>query len=378
MQFKDIVGQRELKEKLVSTVGDGRIGHAQLFEGAMGYGGLLMALAYARFISCKNRGEDSCGTCPSCVKYSKLIHPDLHFVFPVNTTKKIKDKPVSDDFLPKWREIVLEKKYFNEPDWYEFIGIENKQGIISVHEADRILMKLSYKPFESDYKIMIVWLPERLNPTSANRLLKLIEEPPKHTVFLLVTENSNRILPTIYSRTQRIRLHPLKEDDIVDSLKKMNFDEKETFTASRLSGGDYIQALQTLQVSESAKNNLDNFMQLMRLSYKNDVLGLLEWAESMASAGREKQKSFIVFAERLVRENFMLNRKIENIVYLGFDELEWARKFSAFINDDNVFALYRHLNMCILHISQNGNSKIIFTDLVLHVKELIRPKKIGN
>jgi DNA polymerase-3 subunit delta' len=374
MQFKDAVGQRELKEKLVSTVKDGRVSHAQLFEGAMGYGGLPMALAYAQFISCKNRSDDSCGTCSSCVKYNKLIHPDLHFVFPVNKTKKIKDKPVSNDFLPQWREIVLEKKYFTEQDWYEFIGIENKQGIISAYEADKILSKLSYKPFESDYKIMIVWLPERLNQTSANRLLKLIEEPPEHTVFLLVTENSGRILPTIYSRTQRIRLQPLKEEDIVNALKKLNFNAHEVFTASRLSEGNYIQAIQTLQVSESAKMNLDNFMQFMRLSFKNDILGLLDWAESMASLGREKQKSFLVFSERMVRENFVLNKKIEDIVYLGFEELEWARKFSVFINDNNACELYKQLNICIPHISQNGNAKIIFTDLALKVKELIRAK----
>jgi DNA polymerase-3 subunit delta' len=374
MQFKDVVGQKELKEKLVSTVRDGRVSHAQLFEGAMGYGGLPVALAYAQFISCRNRGEDSCGTCPSCIKYNKLIHPDLHFVFPVNTTKKIKDKPVSSDFLPQWREIVLGQKYFTEQDWYEFIGIENKQGIIGANEADKILARLSYKPFESDYKIMIVWLPERLNQTSANRLLKLIEEPPEHTVFLLVTENVSRILPTIYSRTQRIRLQPLKDDDIVDALKKLSFTEQEIFTASRLSEGNYIQAIQSLQVSESAKMNLDNFMQFMRLSYRNDILGLLDWAEAMASLGREKQKSFLVFAERMTRENFILNKKIEDIVYLGFDELEWARKFSAFINDKNVTELYKQLNICIPQISQNGNAKIIFTDLALKVKELIRSK----
>jgi DNA polymerase-3 subunit delta' len=276
--------------------------------------------------------------------------------------------------LPQWREIVLSKKYFTEQDWYEHIGIENKQGTISAYEADKILSKLSYKPFESDYKIMIVWLPERLNQTSANRLLKLIEEPPEHTVFLLVTENSGRILPTIYSRTQRIRLQPLKEEDIVNTLKKLNFSDHEIFTASRLSEGNYIQAIQTLQASESTKTNLENFMQFMRLSYRNDILGLLDWAESMASLGREKQKSFFVFAERMIRENFVLNKKIDDIVYLGFEELEWAKKFSVFINDSNVGELYKQLNICIPQISQNGNAKIIFTDLALKAKELIRIK----
>jgi DNA polymerase-3 subunit delta' len=376
MQFKDVVGQKELKAKLVSTVTDGRVSHAQLFEGSMGYGGLPMALAYAQFISCKNRGEDSCGTCSSCVKYNKLAHPDLHFVFPVNTTKKVRDKPVSNNFLPQWREIVLGKKYFTEQDWYEFIDIENKQGIISAHEADKILSNLSFKPFEAENKIMIVWLPERMNQTSANRLLKLIEEPPEHTVFLLVSETPNRILPTIYSRTQRIKLHPLKEEDIVNALTESGFAENDVFTASRLSEGSYIRAIQTLQVSESAKANLDNFMQFMRLAYQNDILGLLDWAESMASLGRERQKSFLVFSERLVRENFILNKKITDIVYLGFEELEWAKKFSAFINENNVFDLYRQLNICILHIAQSGNAKIIFADLALKVKELIRRNKI--
>jgi DNA polymerase-3 subunit delta' len=374
MLFKDIVGQKELKDKLISTVRDGRVSHAQLFEGSMGYGGLPMALAYAQFIACRNRGDDSCGTCSSCIKYNKLIHPDLHFVFPVNTTKKIKDKPVSNDFLPQWRKIVLEKKYFTEQDWYEFIDIENKQGIISAHEANRILTKLSYKPFESDYKIMIVWLPERLNQTSANRLLKLIEEPPEHTIFILVAENANRILPTIYSRTQRIRFKPLKADEIIASLRELNFSEKEIFTASRLSEGNYIQAIQTLRVSDSTKMNLDNFMLFMRLAFKNDILGLMDWAETIAATGREKQKLFLMSAERLIRENFILNKKMDDIVYLGFDELDWAKKFSVFINENNVAEIYRQLNICILHITQNGNAKIIFTDLAMKIKELIRPK----
>jgi DNA polymerase-3 subunit delta' len=375
MQFKDVIGQKDLKEKLISTVTEGRISHAQLFEGAAGYGGLPMALAYAQFISCKNRSDDSCGVCLSCIKYNKLIHPDLHFVFPVNTTKKVKDKAVSDNFLTEWRKTVIEQKYFSEQDWYEYIGLENKQGIISANEADKILSKLNYKPFESDYKIMIIWLPERLNSTSANRLLKLIEEPPKNTVFILVAENPNHILPTIYSRTQRIRFHPLKEEDIVLRLQEAGFNEKDAFTASRLSEGDYIKALRILQVSDSTKLNFDSFMKFMRLSYINDILGLLEWAEEMASLGREKQKSFLIFAERLIRESFILNKKMEDIVYLGFDELEWARKFSVFINESNVFNLYSQLNLCISHISQNGNAKIIFTDLALKTRELIPPKK---
>jgi len=374
MKFADIIGQKELKAKLVSTVLDERVSHAQLFEGPMGYGTLSIAIAYAQFISCENRGaDDSCGTCSSCMKYNKLIHPDLHFVFPVNTTKKIKDKPVSDNFLQEWRQIVLEKTYFTEHDWYEFIEI-SKQGNISAHEADRIISKLNLKSFESKYKIMIIWLPERLNTTSANRMLKLIEEPPTNTIFLFATENASKVLPTIYSRTQRIRLQPIDSKSIEASMQSKGLDEKEIYTVSKLSGGNYIQAMQVLESSEASKINFENFVQFMRLSYQNDVLGLLDWAENIASLEREKQKAFLAFAEQMIRENFILNKKVEDIVYLGYEEFEWAKKFSRFITEDNVFEIYNQLNLCIPHISQNGNAKIIFTDLALKIKELIRPK----
>jgi DNA polymerase-3 subunit delta' len=374
MFFKDIAGQNELKAKLRTIVEERRISHAQLFEGVAGYGALPLALAYAQYISCTARAEDSCGVCRSCVKYAKLIHPDLHFVFPVNTTAKVKDKAVSDNFIAEWRKIMIDRKYFTEQEWYEHIGIENKQGIISAGEADKILAKLNYKPFESDNKTMIIWLPERLNPTSANRLLKFIEEPPSNTLFILVTENSNNILPTIYSRTQRIKLNPLKEEDIVEKLNESGFDAKDVFTAARLSEGNYIKALQALQSSELTRVFFDSFIKLMRLAYQNKIIELITWAETMAAMGRERQKAFLVYAERMIRENFILNRDIPEIVYLGFEELEWAKKFSTFINETNVFALYEQFNICIPQISQNGNSKIIFTDLALKVRQLIRTK----
>lgn len=379
MQFKDIIGQAALKEKLIHTVKGGRISHAQLFLGPAGYGCLPMAVAYAQYVSCAHRGDhDSCGTCPSCVKYQKLIHPDLHFVFPVNSTKSITadKKPVSDHFIAEWRKELIGTMYFTEQDWYESIGLENKQGNISANEADKIIGKLNLKSYESDYKIMIIWLPERLNTTSANRLLKLIEEPPQNTIFIFVAENEGQILRTIYSRTQRIKFPPIEEQDIMTALRaKGGIEEKDVFTAARLSNGDYIQALQTLQNARQKSVYFDAFVNLMRLSYRNDILGLLNWAEEMAGMGRERQKTFLVYAERLVRENFMLNLKLNEVVYLGFEEYEWAQKFSAFINKDNVFELYKQLNDCIPQIAQNGNAKIIFSDLVLKVKELIRPSK---
>ncbi|MDR2425132.1 MAG: DNA polymerase III subunit delta [Prevotellaceae bacterium] len=377
MFFRDIVGQGKLKEKLVSTVVEERVSHAQLFEGAAGYGSLPLAFAYAQFIACTNRkGDDSCGVCPSCIKYNKMVHPDQHFVFPVNSSKKYKDSekhPISNHFLKSWREIVLSKKYFTENDWYEYAEID-KQGNISAHEADNIISKLNLKPYESDKKTMIIWLPERMNDRSANRLLKLIEEPPENTVFLLVTESPNRILPTIYSRVQRIRLSPICDEDLAAALAREGYDEKDVFSASRLGKGDYISAKQVLAISGSEKEHFNNFVLLMRLSYTYDMLKLLDWAENTASMSKERQKSFLVFAERLLRENFVLNVNPE-IAYLGFEELEWAKKFCRNINETNIFGLYRLINDCIPQIAQNGNSKIIFTDFVIKIREFIRQKK---
>ena len=291
MQFRDVIGHSELKQKLTATVAEGRISHAQLFEGSAGYGSLPMAMAYAQYVACTNRGEhDSCGSCPSCVKYAKAAHPDLHFVFPVNTNKSVKSTPVSDNFINEWRKILTETKYFSEQDWYESIGIE-KQGNISVSEAEKIISKLNFKSYESEYKIMILWLPERMNAASANRLLKLIEEPPTNTIFLFVTEASGKVLNTIYSRTQRIRLHPIGENDIATALSGNESSKENVYTAARLSEGNYITARSLLK--NKSNENFDKFVLLMRLSYNRNIIGLLEWAESMPELGRERLKTFL-------------------------------------------------------------------------------------
>ncbi|MDR2563000.1 MAG: DNA polymerase III subunit delta [Prevotellaceae bacterium] len=370
MQFRNVIGHSELKQKLTATVADGRISHAQLFEGAAGYGSLPVALAYAQYVACTNRNrDDSCGVCPSCVKYAKAAHPDLHFAFPVNTTKTVKSPAVSDHFINEWRKMITETKYFSEQDWYEAIGID-KQGNISVHEAEKIISKLNFKSYESEYKIMILWLPERMNAASANRLLKLIEEPPTNTLFLFVTEASGKVLNTIYSRTQRIRLHPIDENDIATALADGETSKEQIYTAARLSEGNFITARSLLK--SASNENFEKFVLLMRLAYNKNVIGLLEWAENMPELGRERMKTFLIYAERMVRENFILNMKLDEIAYLGFEEYEWAKKFSLFINKQNVGKLYKCLNTAILQIAQNGNAKIIFTDLALKIMQMIR------
>lgn len=374
MQFKDIVGQHELKAKLIQTVTEGRISHAQLFLGEAGYGTLPLAIAYAQYICCQNRGEsDSCGTCHSCHKYQKLIHPDLHFVFPVNSTKSITadKKPVSDHFIAEWRQLLSNNLYFNEQEWYNTIGIDNKQGNISANEADRIISKLNLKPYEADYKVMIIWLPERLNITSANRLLKLIEEPPTNTLFLLVTENAGQVLRTIYSRAQLVKVAPIDDKSVIAALTQKGINDNDAHTAARLARGNYLHALQMLADRNANNDFFAAFVLLMRLSYANDVIALMEWAEDVAAWGRERQKTFLSYAEGMVRENFILNLKVDDAVYLGFNEYDWAQKFAPFINRNNVYELYNQLNRCIGHIAQNGNAKIIFTDLALKTVKLI-------
>lgn len=375
MQFKDVLGHSELKRRLIQSVEEGRISHAQLFLGASGYGSLPLALAYAQYICCQNRqADDSCGTCPSCHKFGKLIHPDLHFAFPVNTSQKVSKDPVSDSYISQWREQVTTNPYFSEQDWYETIGIENKQGNISKAEAELILQKMNFKPYESDYKIMFIWLPERMNATAANKLLKLVEEPPKNTIFLMVSNNADLIIKTILSRTQLIKIPPIEERILMGKLaNEFELSENESKVLTRLSAGNYLEASRIVKQQDEENDYLDSFSTLMRKAYANDILGLFLWVDDTAKFGREQQKSFIVYCQKMIRENFMLNLKVD-AVYITGAEKEFSQKFSQFIHKDNVFDIYTELNLAIAHIGQNGNAKIIFTDLALKISKLLKTK----
>ena len=373
MQFKDVIGHSSLKKQLVQSVNEGRISHAQLFLGTSGYGGLALALAYAQYICCRNRQEyDSCAACPSCHKFGKLIHPDLHFAFPVNTSQKVSKDPVSDSYIAQWREQLTESAYFLEQDWYQTIGIENKQGNISKSEAEQILQKLSFKPYESDYKIMLIWLPERMNTTAANKLLKLIEEPPPNTIFLMVSNNADLIIKTILSRTQLIKIPPIEEDVLAERLAgEFNLSENESRVLARLSAGNYIEACRIVQQQDEENDYLEGFTTLMRRAFAGDILGLFSWVDDMARLGREQQKSFLAYCQKMVRENFMLNLKVD-AVYITGAEREFSEKFAQFVTKSNIFDIYKELNLAIAHIGQNGNAKIIFTDLALKISRLLK------
>jgi DNA polymerase-3 subunit delta' len=376
MLFKEIIGQEELKSHLIQTVSDGRISHAQLFLGAEGSGNLALAIAYAQYICCENKHDgDSCGHCKSCIKFQKLVHPDLHFAFPVNTVKKgeKRDNITSDNFLSQWRAMVLKFPYFSENDWYEFIGIDNKQGNIGKSDAELIQQKMNFKPFEAKSKFMLIWLPERMNATAANKLLKLIEEPPPNTVFLLVSKNIDQIIKTILSRTQMVRVPPIDENSMKQWLSaKYYLSEHETQVLTRLSAGDALNAVKIHESHGTEQDFFEKFKSLMRLSYNYKFVEMLEWAEEIAAMGREQQKSFIVFCLQMIRENFMLNRKMENIVYATDEEKQFLLNLSRFVSPNNIQEIYSALNLATAHLEQNGNQKIIFSDLSIKIGQLLR------
>ncbi|MBK8881273.1 MAG: DNA polymerase III subunit delta [Bacteroidales bacterium] len=375
MNFSRIPGQAEIKSKLIRSVLEERVSHAQLFAGPEGCGGMALALAYARFISCENRtGSDSCGTCKSCVKYEKMIHPDLHFVFPVIKGKKATD-PVSDNYIEEWREFVGKSPYFTINDWFDSIEVGNAQGMIFASEASEIIKKLSLKTFESDFKIMIIWLPEKMHQATSNKLLKMIEEPPDKTLFLLVSEEPDKVIPTILSRCQLVKIPAFSNDDIEKYIiQRFELAPDKASDISRVANGNIIRAIGLCEKEDSSHTNLEYFKSLMRHAWKRDVLAVINWSEEMASTGRENQKSFITFSLRLLRENLMLSLdQLKNrLVFLAGEEAAFSDNFHPFINQNNIYSLTEEFNLVYSHIEANGNARIIFLDLALKVTRLIR------
>jgi DNA polymerase III subunit delta' len=374
MLFKDVIGQEKVKEQLCASVQSERIPHAQLFYGPEGSGTLPLAIAYAQYLACTNRTlNDSCGICSSCKKFSHLTHPDLHFAFPVNTSKSIKKDPVSDDFIALWRETILKNPYFLSNQWYNTMDLENKQGLISRKESEAIMRRLSLKSFESDYKFLILWLPEKMNATSANMLLKLIEEPPEKTIFLLISEVPEQVLLTISSRTQPIKLAKISDEALKNHLKiNLQKTDSEADSIVRLAGGNYISALEIIETSEEGLFNFEYFTSLMRLCYMRNIPEISNWTEEIAGIGREKLKSFFTYSLRLIRENFIMNLKNDKIVYLTKEEEAFSNKFYPYINGRNIIAITHEFNSASSDIERNANGKIVLFDMALKIVKLIR------
>ncbi len=375
MNFSQIPGQKAVIDRLRSSVAENRVSHALLFNGPEGSGKFAIALAFARYISCEKRTpEDACGVCPSCSKYNKLIHPDLHFVFPV-IKKKAGTEPVSDTFLSQWREMVLRSPWFSLSTWTEAMEVANEQALIPVAEAAEIIKKLSLKSFESDFKIMIIWLPEKMNAETANKLLKIIEEPPERTLFILVSEEDDKLLPTITSRCQHIRIPAISAEDMSLYLEKeLGMDRVRAVSIASIANGNLVRAMELAREDDNSMQHLERFTSLMRKAYARDILSLVSWSEETATLGRERQKSFLSFSLRMIRENFVLNfgGKENNFTYLTQAEDEFSLKFHPFINETNIHGLNREFNLAYAHIESNGNTKMIFLDLALRTMRLIR------
>ncbi len=375
MKFSQIPGQKGAIEKLLRSVRQGRVSHAQLFTGPEGCGSLALALAFAQYISCENKTpDDSCGTCKSCIKYEKFIHPDQHFVFPVIRDKK-NAEPVSDYYIEHWREFVKKSPYFTLNKWLYSIEAGNAQGLIFASEASEIIKKLSLKTFESDFKIMIIWLPEKMHQATANKLLKLIEEPPEKTLFLLVSDEQDKILPTIRSRCQTVKIPAFSKQEIEEYLRKhCESCANRISDISHVANGNIIRAIELCENADSYQINLDLFKNLMRFAWKRDIISIITWSEEIAATGREAQKNFVSFALRLLRENLMLSldQAKNGLIFLTGEEADFSNKFHPFINQKNIFNLTDELNLAYSHVEANGNAKIIFLDLALKVTRLIR------
>ncbi|MCK4407211.1 MAG: DNA polymerase III subunit delta [Bacteroidales bacterium] len=377
MLFKEIIGQDNIKQKLIQTVKDSRISHAQLFFGPDGSGKLALAIAYAQFINCKNKiNGDSCGVCPSCIKYNKLIHPDLHFIFPVSNTKDVPKKPQSKNFINKWRELLIQNDYYiNLNEWYEKIGIENKQGIINKDDCNEIIKTLSYKSYEAEYKVMIIWMVEKLYYSAAPKILKILEEPPGKTLFILVSENHDQIIKTIISRTQLVKIPKISNKDLKEVLlKKLNCTEEKAQRIVNFSRGSYKEALINIHKNEEEKDNFENFRKWMRLCFLNNFIDIHKFVSEIAKTGREKQKSFLAFALKIVREILLINYGNNDLVKLNDEELDFTQKISPYINPANGIRFSEEFNKALFHIERNANPSIVFMDLSITATKLFENK----
>ena len=383
MDFSEVIGQNYLKNHLQQSVKTGRTPHTQLFIGTTGSGILPMALAYAQEILCLKHAADSPEYNHCIQKIAKLAHPDLHFVFPVNTNEEVKKNPVSSSFYKPWREFVLNNPYASLYQWYQHIGIEKKQGNISKFEAEEITKKLSLKAYEGGYKVMIIWMAEKMNIECSNKILKLVEEPPNKTVLLLLTEHEEQLLSTIQSRCQKLHLPLLSEEDICNQLiEKQNVEHHIAKKISHQSRGDFNVALQLLGQNHSDLLFEKWFIEWVRTAFsargnKKAILKLIEWSEKIALEGRETQKKFLLFCIDLFRQTLLKNYGTDALIFFESNDAKFSiEKFAPFVHQNNIFEITEALEKAIYHISRNGNSKIIFTDLSIQLTRFIHKKEL--
>jgi len=378
MFFKDVIGQDHIKNHLKSTTENGSISHAQLFVGKEGFGTLPMAIAYAQYLLCATSNNE--GSCR--IKCEKLAHPDLHFSFPVASNDKVKKHPVSDFFLEDWRTFIKEQSYGSLYNWLQFIGVENKQGLIGVDEAENIVKSLQLKSYEGGFKVMIIWMAEKMNLSAANKLLKLIEEPPEKTLFILCTEDEEQIINTLKSRCQAIHFPALSEEEIAQSLiAKEKISESSAYKVAHQAEGNYNKALHLLLHDSSVTVFEQWFITWVRTAFRAKgnatvVQQLVSWSDEISKSGRETQKRFLHYCLQFFRQAMLLNYNSEAIVFLeiktaGFD----LKKFAPFVHSGNVLEISNEISSAIYHIERNGNAKIILLDLSIKLTRLLHAKE---
>ena len=367
--FKDIIGQAAVVERLRRSVDENRLAHALLITGPQGNGKLPIAIALANYLLCGSGVGDACGACPACVKLGKYIHSDLHFVFPVKKKKSGSDSaPVSDDYIAEWRELLLKNPYFSYDDWLVKLDVENQQPMIYERESAEILHKLSMQSREGGWKVVIIWLPEKMKEACSNKLLKIIEEPPHKTLFLLVSEEPDKIIATILSRTQRIDVPRIAVADVENALMgRYGLSQGDARAVAQQSAGNWEKAEEQLSVSEEKALYLDLFMRLMRVAYARNIREMKAWSEQVAAMGRERQKRLLDYCQRMIRENFIMNFREESMLYMSQAERDFSVRFSPFVNERNIFGIMEELSETQRHIEQNVNAKMVFFDMSLRM-----------
>lgn len=370
MLFSEVVGQNTVKNKLIQSADKNRIAHAQLFLGPEGSGNLALALAYAQYLNCVNKTmSDSCGKCVSCIKYNKLIHPDLHFSYPIIAIDK---NTVSTDYIKEWRTAIAENPYLNYNQWLTYLEAENKQGNIPIAECHDIIKKLTFKSFEAAYKVLIMWLPEYLKETG-NVLLKIIEEPPPDTIFLLVAENYDDLIGTITSRMQLMKINRISDQDLNNILiSKNELSQDEASQLVFLSEGNYNKVLQLL--AENKNNNDEIFQKWMRACFANKGKELILLIDEISALGREKQKILLEYSINLFRECILINSGASQMVRLFGKELTFIQNFSSYVNIFNSSKIIEEFNKAHYHIERNANSRILFLDLSVKTGKMLRSK----
>lgn len=380
MLFREVIGQESVKANLRASRKEGRISHAQLFFGPPGSGVLPMAMAYAQYLICENPSDnDSCGVCPPCQKCNKMVHPDIYYSFPVITLSKQKiDKPVSNDFIADFRKAVLARPYLDYNDWMvEISDSENKQGRIYVHEGPEIIKRINLKAFEAPFKIVVMWLPERMGQDLSNKLLKSFEEPPDNTIFILASEAREVLLQTILSRTQSVKLGRLSDQQIINALLLSR--EMEMHKASeiaRLADGDYHLAEELSQQLTGNETFDKAFLGWMRLCFNpaKNMEALMAWVDQMAANKREEQKQFLFASIQMVRECMMVNLADQSLVKLEDQQVKTLEKFLPFVNAKNMTPFVEELSKAHFHIERNASAKILFLDLSLKLSNILQIK----